>query len=75
MAADLFTTAERAMRLAERIDDISLATEAAIFASAAALRLEDVDDSRTLLTRAEVLMKKRLNVERDVWAAVHVPIS
>lgn len=33
VAADLFTTAERAMRLAERIDDTSLAAEAAIFAS------------------------------------------
>lgn len=39
VATDLFTTAERAMRLAERIDDVSLAAEAAIFASAAALRL------------------------------------
>lgn len=75
VAADLFTTAERAMRLAERIDDASLAAEAAIFASAAALRLEDFDGSRTLLARAEVLMKKRLDVERDVWAAVHVPIG
>jgi hypothetical protein len=75
VAADLFTTAERAMRLAERIDDSSLAAEAAIFASAAALRLEDFDGSQTLLARAEVLMKKRLDVERDVWAAVHVPIG
>ncbi|MGW8571402.1 ATP-binding protein [Streptomyces niveus] len=75
VAADLFTTAERAMRLAERIDDASLAAEAAIFASAAALRLEDFDGSRTLLARAEVLMRKRLDVERDVWAAVHVPIG
>ncbi len=75
VAADLFTTAERAMRLAERIDDASLAAEAAIFASAAALRLEDFDGSQTLLTRAEGLMKKRLDVERDVWAAVHVPIG
>ncbi|MFE7445888.1 ATP-binding protein [Streptomyces chartreusis] len=75
VAADLFTTAERAMRLAERIDDISLAAEAAIFASAAALRLGDFDGSRTLLARAEVLLNKRLDVERDVWAAVHVPIG
>ncbi|MFE4611149.1 hypothetical protein ACFRK5_22830 [Streptomyces niveus] len=66
---------ERAMRLAERIDDASLAAEAAIFASAAALRLEDFDGSRTLLARAEALMRKRLDVERDVWAAVHVPIG
>ncbi|MFD7057511.1 ATP-binding protein [Streptomyces mirabilis] len=75
VAADLFTTAERAMRLAERIDDASLAAEAAIFASAAALRLEDFDGSQALLARAEVLMKERLDVERDVWAAVHVPIG
>ncbi|MGW2965159.1 ATP-binding protein [Streptomyces sp. NPDC001220] len=75
VAADLFTTAERAMRLAERIDDASLAVEAAIFASAAALRLGDFDGSRALLARAEVLLDKRLDVERDVWAAVHVPIG
>ncbi|MFI2428407.1 ATP-binding protein [Streptomyces sp. NPDC018955] len=75
VAADLFTTAERAMRLAERIDDASLAAEAAIFASAAALRLEDFDGSRTLLARAEALLKKRLDAEHDVWAAVHVPIG
>lgn len=75
VAADLFTTAERAMHLAERTDDASLAVEAAIFASAAALRLEDLDGSQTLLARADVLMKKRLDVERDVWAAVHVPIG
>ncbi|MEU8718676.1 hypothetical protein AB0C83_42830, partial [Streptomyces sp. NPDC048663] len=54
---------------------ITLAAEAAIFASAAALRLENFDDSQALLARAEVLMKKRLDVERDVWAAVHVPIG
>ncbi|MEV0346957.1 helix-turn-helix domain-containing protein [Nonomuraea sp. NPDC050680] len=75
VAADLFATAERAMRLAERIDDVSLATEAAIFASAAALRLEDFDGSGVLLARAEAHMKERLDVERDVWAAVHVPIG
>jgi hypothetical protein len=75
VAADLFATAERAMRLAERIDDASLAAEAAIFASAAALRLEDFDGSGTLLARAEAHMKERLDVERDVWAAVHVPIG
>ncbi|MFI7455362.1 ATP-binding protein [Nonomuraea sp. NPDC049714] len=75
VAADLFATAERAMRLAERIDDVSLATEAAIFASAAALRLEDFDGSGALLARAEAHMKERLDVERDVWAAVHVPIG
>lgn len=75
VAADLFTTAERAMRLAERIDDASLAAEAAIFASAAALRLGDFDGSRALLARAEVLLNKHLDVERDVWAAVHVPIG
>ncbi|MGW6510781.1 hypothetical protein ACWGCP_25145 [Streptomyces niveus] len=51
VAADLFTTAERAMRLG------------------------DFDGSRTLLARAEVLMRKRLDVERDVWAAVHVPVG
>lgn len=75
VAADLFATAERAMRLAERIDDASLAAEAAIFASAAALRLEDVDGSVALLARAEAHVKQRLDVERDVWAAVHVPIG
>ncbi|MFI5679084.1 ATP-binding protein [Streptomyces cellulosae] len=75
VAADLFTTAERAMRLAERIDDVSLAAEAAIFASAAALRLEDFDGSKALLARAEAHMKERLDVESDVWAAVHVPIG
>lgn len=75
VAADLFATAERAMRLAERIDDASLAAEAAIFASAAALRLEDFDGSGALLARAEAHMKQRLDVERDVWAAVHVPIG
>ncbi|MEV4048390.1 helix-turn-helix domain-containing protein [Streptomyces sp. NPDC049744] len=75
VAADLFTTAERAMHLAERIDDASLAAEAAIFASAAALRLEDFDGSQTLLARAEALMEERLPEERDVWTAVHVPIG
>lgn len=75
LAADLFATAERAMRLAERIDDVSLAAEAAIFASAAALRLEDFDGSKALLARAEAHMKERLHVESDVWAAVHVPIG
>lgn len=75
VATDLFTTAERAMRLAERIDDVSLAAEAAIFASAAALRLEDFDGSKALLARAEAHMKERLDVEHDVWAAVHVPIG
>ncbi|GAA3133010.1 hypothetical protein GCM10010466_24520 [Planomonospora alba] len=75
VAADLFVTAERAMRLAERIDDASLAAEAAIFASAAALRLEDFDGSEALLARAEAHVKTRLDVERDVWAAVHVPIG
>jgi predicted ATPase/DNA-binding XRE family transcriptional regulator len=75
VAADLFATAERAMRLAERIDDVSLAVEAAIFASAAALRLEDFDGSKALLARAEAHMKERLDVESDVWAAVHVPIG
>ncbi|WP_267717188.1 ATP-binding protein [Streptomyces sp. CoH17] len=75
VAADLFTTAERAMHLAERIDDASLAAEAAIFASAAALRLEDFDGSQTLLARAEALMEERLSEERNVWTAVHVPIG
>jgi hypothetical protein len=75
VAADLFTTAERAMRLAERTDDTSLASEAAIFASAAALRMADFDGSRYLLSRAEAHMKARLDVESDVWAAVHVPIG
>ncbi|MEV7088504.1 helix-turn-helix domain-containing protein [Streptomyces sp. NPDC093085] len=75
VAVDLFATAERAMRLAERIDDASLAAEAAIFASAAALRLGDFDGSGALLARAEAHMKERLDVERDVWAAVHVPIG
>ena len=75
VAADMFATAERAMRLAERIDDASLAAEAAVFASAAALRLADFDGSVTLLARAEAHLKERLDVERDVWAAVHVPIG
>ncbi|MET9219541.1 helix-turn-helix domain-containing protein [Streptomyces sp. NPDC003300] len=75
VAADLFATAERAMRLAERIDDTSLAAEAAIFAAAAALRLEDFDASVSLLARAEAHVKARLDVERDVWAAVHVLIG
>jgi len=75
VAADLFATAERAMRLAERIDDASLAAEAAIFASAAALRLADFDGSVALLARADAHVKERLDVERDVWAAVHVPIG
>ncbi|MFE3641102.1 ATP-binding protein [Streptomyces sp. NPDC059169] len=75
VAADLFATAERAMRLAERIDDASLAAEAAIFASAAALRLEDFDRSGVLLAKAEVHVKERLDVLHDVWAAVHVPIG
>jgi predicted ATPase/transcriptional regulator with XRE-family HTH domain len=75
VAADLFATAERAMRLAERSGDASLAAEAAIFASAAALRLEDLDGSLALLARAEARMKERLDVERDVWAAVHLPIG
>jgi hypothetical protein len=75
VAADLFATAERAMRLAERADDASLTAEVAIFASAAALRLADLDGSRALLARAEARMKERLDVERDVWAAVHVPIG
>ncbi|MFJ6076133.1 ATP-binding protein [Streptomyces sp. NPDC093065] len=75
VATDLFATAERAMQLAEQIDDVSLAVEAAIFASAAALRLENFDGSRALLTRAEAHMKEQFDVEGDVWAAVHVPIG
>jgi predicted ATPase/DNA-binding XRE family transcriptional regulator len=75
VAADLFVTAERAMRLAERIDDASLAVEAAIFASAAALRLEDFDGSKALLARAEAHVKERLDAESEVWAAVHVHIG
>jgi predicted ATPase len=75
VAADLFATAERAVGLAERIGDASLAAEAAIFASAAALRLEDFDGSVALLARAEAHVKQRLDVEHDVWAAVHVPIG
>jgi predicted ATPase/DNA-binding XRE family transcriptional regulator len=75
VAADLFAVAEQALRLAERIVDRSLAAEAAIFASAAALRLEDFDGSIALLARAEAHVKQRLDVENDVWAAVHVPIG
>jgi predicted ATPase/DNA-binding XRE family transcriptional regulator len=75
VAADLFVTAERAMRLAERIGDASLAVEAAIFASAAALRLEDFDGSKALLARAEAHVEERLDVESEVWAAVHVYIG
>ncbi|WP_433559296.1 ATP-binding protein [Pseudonocardia xinjiangensis] len=75
VAADLFATAERAMRLAERIDDASLAAEASIFASAAALRLEDFDGSAALLARAEAHVTQRLDVGNDVWAAVQVPIG
>ncbi|MFE2336684.1 ATP-binding protein [Streptomyces coelicoflavus] len=75
VATDVFATAERAMQLAEQIDDVSLAVEAAIFASAAALRLENFDGSTALLTRAEAHMKEPLDVEGDVWAAVHVPIG
>ncbi|CAM3513929.1 hypothetical protein KIPE111705_11985 [Kibdelosporangium persicum] len=75
VAADLFAVAERAVRLAEQVDDASLATEAAIFASAAALRLEDFDASGALLDRAEEHVALRLDVRNDVWAAVHVPIG
>lgn len=75
VAADLFATAERAMRLAEQVDDASLAAEAAIFASAAALRMGDFDGSGALLARAEAHVAQRLDVGNDVWAAVHVPIG
>ncbi|EIV92886.1 helix-turn-helix domain-containing protein [Frankia sp. QA3] len=75
VAANLFATAERAMRLAEQVDDASLAAEAAIFASAAALRLGDFDGSGALLAQAEAHVTQRLDVGNDVWAAVHVPIG